>query len=135
MSRHLRGSWLQSVAVNEWRLYFAWVSLVKIGASALKFLRFLSLLDARIHIYTKNYKSRFNLAMAFVGVEFLPEDGGGVAIASFQWFTPRKQEVFWPPCKTHTRLEKLLRKGENPDATWNLYKVHRRFFETGNYSF
>ncbi|KAK9739913.1 hypothetical protein QE152_g8604 [Popillia japonica] len=64
--------------------------------------------------------------MAFVGVEFLPEDGGGVAIASFQWFTPRKQEVFWPPCKTHTRLEKLLRKGENPDATWNLYKVHRR---------
>ncbi|KAK9687277.1 hypothetical protein QE152_g36558 [Popillia japonica] len=32
-----------------------------------------------------------------------------------------------------TRLEKLLRKGENPDATWNLYKVHRRFFETDDF--
>ncbi|CAH0546626.1 unnamed protein product [Brassicogethes aeneus] len=69
--------------------------------------------------------------MAFIGVEFTKEeDGGGLGIVHYKWLTPRKSECFWPPFKTQTKYEKVLKQGTSPDEQqWKLYKVHRVFFE------
>lgn len=67
----------------------------------------------------------------FTVVEFHEECGGGLSVVRNEWFTPRKQEVFWPPHKDQTKYSKCLRNGETIDDRWKLYKIERCFFETG----
>ncbi|RLU23883.1 hypothetical protein DMN91_004091 [Ooceraea biroi] len=43
--------------------------------------------------------------MSFTGIEFTDDSGGGVALVSSQWLTPRKQEVFWPPYKFQSQYD------------------------------
>lgn len=77
----------------------------------------------------------YYLAMAYKGIEFADDSGGGVALISSQWLTPRKQEVFWPPYKSQSQY-KALKKGVIPeqDGSWTIYKIKRLFFETDDYN-
>ncbi|KAI4462961.1 hypothetical protein MML48_4g00018284 [Holotrichia oblita] len=67
--------------------------------------------------------------MAFVGVEFIDEDNESgdrsIGVVSKSWLTPRKKEVFWPPCKQQIQFNKLLRNHHPADDTWKLYGVSR----------
>lgn len=71
--------------------------------------------------------------MSFTGIEFTDDGGGGVALISSQWLTPRKQEVFWPPYKSQSQYDKAVKNGVIPeeDGSWTIYKIKRCFFETG----
>ncbi|KMQ91808.1 hypothetical protein RF55_8283 [Lasius niger] len=74
--------------------------------------------------------------MSFTGIEFTDDSGGGIALVSSQWLTPRKQEVFWPPYKFQFQYDKAIKKGVVPeqDGSWKIYKIKRCFFETDDYS-
>lgn len=68
--------------------------------------------------------------MSFVGVEFATEDEG-VALVHERWFTPKKQEIFWPPYKQQSKFVRALKTGEFPDTnTWKLYSISRCFFRS-----
>lgn len=71
----------------------------------------------------------------FAIVEFIDKEGGGLAIVSNQWLTPRKKEVFWPPVKDQQNFTKLLlrRPDEVNTETWKLYQIKIVFYETGDY--
>ncbi|XP_011859563.1 PREDICTED: uncharacterized protein LOC105557039, partial [Vollenhovia emeryi] len=74
--------------------------------------------------------------MSFIGIEFTDDSGGGIALVSKQWLTPRKQEVFWPPYKFQSQYDKAIKKGVVPeeDGSWKIFKIKRCFFETDDYS-
>ncbi|XP_031328595.1 uncharacterized protein LOC116176353 isoform X2 [Photinus pyralis] len=67
-------------------------------------------------------------------VEFAEESGGGLAIIRTEWFTPRKQEAFWPPTKQSKTFEKvLLNEDQVIDNKWKLCFVRRTLFESDDY--
>ncbi|KYM96038.1 hypothetical protein ALC62_13308 [Cyphomyrmex costatus] len=72
--------------------------------------------------------------MALIGVEFFSlenENEGGLGVVHKSWLTPLKKESFWPQhIKQQHLFNKCLRKGEEPDEQWQLYKIKRIYFET-----
>lgn len=47
--------------------------------------------------------------MTFVGVKFVSDgEMGIIALVHQSWFTPLKNQVWWPPYKTSVRLKKAL---------------------------
>ncbi|KAF2887445.1 hypothetical protein ILUMI_18728, partial [Ignelater luminosus] len=48
--------------------------------------------------------------MAFVGVEFDNNDGGGISLIHKLWLTRRKKKTWWPPSKQQAIFEKFLKK-------------------------
>lgn len=75
--------------------------------------------------------------MAFVGVEFVSdsdEETGVIALVHHSWFTPMRNQVWWPPYKTSAHFKKaLLTEEEVNEDTWTLYDVKRTFFACGMY--
>ncbi|KAF5286254.1 hypothetical protein FQR65_LT12738 [Abscondita terminalis] len=67
-------------------------------------------------------------------VEFDDHDGGGVAIANSKWFTPRKRELYWLPYKEISAYNKALKKGEDVNTDWKLFKIKILFYETAEQS-
>lgn len=72
-------------------------------------------------------------SMAFVGIEFASDCGGGVALVHSTWLTPRKKQAYWPPYKKQNLFDKALKTGEAPEDSWQLYSVKRSFFEIGRH--
>lgn len=66
----------------------------------------------------------------YVGIEFDDADGGGIAVISEKWITPKKKEVFWPPYKTQKAFNTALEKRDSPESNWSVYRIKRRFFES-----
>ncbi|KAK5639478.1 hypothetical protein RI129_011970 [Pyrocoelia pectoralis] len=66
----------------------------------------------------------------YVGIEFDDADGGGIAVISEKWITPKKKEVFWPPYKTQKAFNTALEKRDSPESNWSIYSIKRRFFES-----
>lgn len=65
--------------------------------------------------------------MEFAGVKF---ENGDIAVVNKKWFTPRKKEIFWPPCKTQREFDKLIKENAEPlEESWKIYSVKRSFFE------
>lgn len=69
----------------------------------------------------------------FVGVQFDEPDDKSIALVSNSWITPRKKEVYWPPCKYKHQFDRKLCDHLEPDETWKLYKISRCFFEDGKF--
>ncbi|CAH1102781.1 unnamed protein product [Psylliodes chrysocephalus] len=68
-------------------------------------------------------------------IEFKEKDGGGLAVVSDTWLTPRKKQVYWPPYKDNGQFRKALTKGEEVNSeTWKLYDIHRTFYECDDYA-
>lgn len=67
----------------------------------------------------------------FVLIEFKEVDGGGVAVVSEAWLTPRKREVFWPPVKDQKQFNKLLNTKDLDISKWKLFQIERCLYETG----
>lgn len=66
----------------------------------------------------------------FSVVEFSEES---VSVVRTEWFTPRKQNVFWPPIIDTHKFDTVLRKGKPAvdSETWELNSVKRCFYKTG----
>lgn len=75
--------------------------------------------------------------MTFIGIEFYADvsaDSGAIALVHHTWFTPLKNEVWWPSYKTSSRYKKALSFGEEPkEETWKLCPLKRIFFSCGTY--
>lgn len=75
--------------------------------------------------------------MAFVGIEFVSDDDkeeGTIALIHQSWFTPQKNQVWWPPYKTSAQFKKaLVLKEQINEDTWLLYNVKRILFSCGMY--
>nr|CAI5832349.1 unnamed protein product [Callosobruchus analis] len=67
----------------------------------------------------------------FVIVEFANGDGLGIVRES--WITPRKKEVFWPPCKEPSKFKRLLLSSPESTDDWQLYQINRFFYKTDDY--
>ncbi|KAK4878757.1 hypothetical protein RN001_011263 [Aquatica leii] len=69
--------------------------------------------------------------MDLVGVQFSQD--GGLAVVHEKWLTPRKTEVYWPPCKQQHDYDKLLKCGDEPKHHWQLFSISKLYFESDNF--
>ncbi|KAK4886796.1 hypothetical protein RN001_003067 [Aquatica leii] len=65
------------------------------------------------------------------GVQFSQD--GGLAVVHEKWLTPRKTEVYWPPCKQQHDYDKLLKCGDEPKDHWQLFSISKLYFESDNF--
>ncbi|KAK4886522.1 hypothetical protein RN001_002793 [Aquatica leii] len=73
----------------------------------------------------------YTYLMDFVGVQFSQD--GGLAVVHEKWLTPRKTEVYWPPCKKQHDYDKLLKCGDEPKDHWQLFSISKLYFESDNF--
>ncbi|KAK4886178.1 hypothetical protein RN001_002449 [Aquatica leii] len=69
--------------------------------------------------------------MDFVGVQFSQDSG--LAVVHEKWLTPRKTEVYWPPCKQQHDYDKLLKCEDEPKDHWQLFSISKLYFESDNF--
>ncbi|KAK4883183.1 hypothetical protein RN001_006502 [Aquatica leii] len=74
---------------------------------------------------------KFGLQRYIRGVQFSQD--GGLAVVHEKWLTPRKTEVYWPPCKQQHDYDKLLKCGDEPKDHWQLFSISKLYFESDNF--
>ncbi|XP_074033129.1 uncharacterized protein isoform X2 [Leptinotarsa decemlineata] len=60
-------------------------------------------------------------------VEF---DDGSLAIILDKWYTPEKQNMYWPPLQEYCRAVRNL---SGVSSDWDKFSIERKFYETENF--